>query len=90
MVDSLLSKLKTHRKPTKTQIKCSKFAIDEILEKKHKHLKFYPSQNPKKIKDNIFFWSLLKFKKIHKQSLFLAFIEVHKKKSQAPLDFGNY
>jgi hypothetical protein len=66
MVDSLLSKLKTHRKPTKTQIKCSKFAIDEVIEKKHKNLKFYPSQNPKQFIDNPFFWSLLKFKKIHK------------------------
>jgi hypothetical protein len=72
MVDSLLSKQKTHKKPIKTQITCSKSAIDEVLEKKHKHFKFQPSQNPKNFIDNPFFWSLLKFKKIHKQSLFLT------------------
>lgn len=77
MVDSLLSKLKTHKKPTETQIRCSKFSIDEVLEKKHKHFKFKPSQNPKTFIDNPFFWSLLKFKKIHNQYLFLTFNHKH-------------
>jgi hypothetical protein len=40
MVDFLLSKLKTHKKAMETQITCSHFAVDEVLEKKHKHFKF--------------------------------------------------
>ncbi len=72
MVDFLLSKLKTHKKAMETQITCSHFAVDEVLEKKHKHFKFQLSWNPKNFIDNPFFWSLLKFKEIHKQSLFLT------------------